>query len=82
MKTDLYTRVMLTVIAACLVWLCVAGMPAGAIAQVGITPGGVRVVDGAQQQAPPQNVVIVGWKGEPNAPNVNQLSIAPLPTSR
>lgn len=52
MRIDMYTRVILTVIAACLVWLCALGM-------------GWPVQ--AQQRTPPlasdraQPVVIVGW---------------------
>ena len=51
MKTDFYTKVMLTVIAACLVWMCVNG----------ITPA----VSAQAQQAPPTRVIVVDEKGVP-----------------
>jgi hypothetical protein len=36
MKTDLYTRTILTVIAACLVWLCVNSLTPSALAQADV----------------------------------------------
>ena len=44
MRIDTYTRVVLTVIAACLMWLCVVGTPVGTpvSAQVGVQD--VRIV--------------------------------------
>jgi hypothetical protein len=51
MKTDLYTKAVLTVIAVCLVWMCVNG----------ITP-----VVGAQAARPePAPVLLVDAKGDP-----------------
>ena len=49
MPTDRYTKLVLTVIAVCLVWLCAAATGTPAIAQ--------SVFAGAR----PQPVVIVGW---------------------
>ncbi len=37
MAVDRYTKTVLTVIAACLVWLCVAGLPGAAQAQQAVT---------------------------------------------
>jgi hypothetical protein len=37
MAVDRYTKTVLTVIAACLVWLCVAGLPGAAHAQQAVT---------------------------------------------
>ena len=67
MKTDLYTKTVLTIIAACLVWICL---------------GGPSLITPVQAQRQLQDVVIAGWKGEPNTANVNQLSMSPLPTSK
>lgn len=82
MATDRYTKTVLTIIAAALVWLCVIQTPIGtaAIAQ---TPA-----DTAQ---PAQRVVIAGWEGSgprvqgsAGAPPVitfSDLRAFPLPTS-
>ena len=51
MKIDLYTKVILTVIAVCLVWMCVNG----------ITPA----VSAQAQQAAPTRVIVVDEKGVP-----------------
>jgi hypothetical protein len=67
MKTDLYTKTVLTIIALCLLWICL---------------GGPSLMTPVQAQREPQDVVIAGWKGEPTSRNVNQLSMAPLPTSK
>jgi hypothetical protein len=45
MKVDTYTKVVLTVIAACLVWMCVNGAMPVAKAQAGVTPTPVVLVD-------------------------------------
>jgi hypothetical protein len=52
MNVDNYTRATLTVIAACLVWLCLAPTPSPLRAQA----QSPEVASG-----PPQPVVIVGW---------------------
>ena len=44
MKPDLYTKFVLTVIAACLVWLCVNGVTPTALAQAPVIPQPTRVV--------------------------------------
>lgn len=49
MQPDAYTKVVLTVIAACLLWLCFANVP--------LIPRSV-----AQAVARPQEVVVVGLK--------------------
>jgi hypothetical protein len=51
MKTDAYTKTLLTIIAACLLWLCVmsAGQPVSAQPQQQYSP------------LPAQPVVVVGW---------------------
>jgi hypothetical protein len=51
MRIDLYTKCVLTVIAACLVWMCVSGVTPAAYAQA------------ARPQPTP--VVIVDFKGQP-----------------
>jgi hypothetical protein len=52
MKVDSYTKAVLTVIAACLVWMCVksAGEPLGAQTRPAVL-----------SQLPAQPVVVVGW---------------------
>ena len=52
MKPDLYTKALLTIIAACLVWLCVNGVMPTALAQ---TPG----------MPPPTRVLLVDEKNVP-----------------
>lgn len=46
MRIDLYTKMILTVIAACLVWLCISGTPLAPVVQA---------------QPARQEVVVVGW---------------------
>jgi hypothetical protein len=53
MNADLYTKAVLTVIAACLIWICVNGMTPSAQAQTAPTPG------------QPVRVMIVDEKGNP-----------------
>ena len=45
MKVDAYTKSVLTVIAACLVWMCINGATPVARAQTGVTPTPVVLVD-------------------------------------
>jgi hypothetical protein len=52
MRTDIYTRIVLTVIAACLVWLCALGSGLPVHAQPKPAPAAAER---------PQPVVIVGW---------------------
>jgi hypothetical protein len=47
MRSDLYTKAVLTVIAACLVWLCL---------------GGPSILPGVRAQTEYQRVVIIGWQ--------------------
>ena len=49
MKADLYTKVVLTVIAACLVWLSI---------------GGPSLVTPVEAQGTPNRVVLSGWIDE------------------
>jgi hypothetical protein len=44
MKPDLYTKAVLTIIAACLVWLCVGGVTPTALAQAPAMPPPTRVL--------------------------------------
>ena len=68
MKTDLYTKAVLTVIALCLLW---------------IAAGGPALIPRVEAQAGvPQSVVIAGWKGELDAKTINSLSLSPLPTTK
>jgi hypothetical protein len=53
MNTDFYTKAVLTVIAACLVWICVNSMTPSAQAQTAPAPG------------QPMRVMIVDEKGTP-----------------
>ena len=64
MKADLYTKAMLTIIAVCLVWLCL---------------GGPSLMTPAQAQSSPTQVVIVGWKEGANQPNALDLGFRALP---
>jgi Mg/Co/Ni transporter MgtE len=61
MKTDLYTRTVLTVIAACLVWLCVNSLTPTASAQAQPAPQKV-VIAGVDVALP---VVVTDSKGVP-----------------
>ena len=57
MRIDLYTRAMLTVIAACLVWLCAILTPTSTVLSAQTTiPVGQTTAPG------PQEVIIVGVK--------------------
>jgi hypothetical protein len=67
MKTDTYTRIVLTVIAVCLVWIAI---------------GGPALIPRVEAQSSPQSVIIAGWKGEVGASHIQQLSLSPLPTSK
>ncbi len=53
MRIDTYTKVVLTIIAGCLVWLCVAGAPV-----MSVSAQGLRPTSGAVE------VVLVGVRGE------------------
>jgi len=44
MRIDLYTRIVLTVIATCLIWLCVVLTPVGTSAQAQVGVQDVRIV--------------------------------------
>src|SRR4051794_12985252 len=66
MKIDWYTKTMLTVIAACLVWMCVRSAGETVLAQAQARQAQAR--PDAQQRAqalwsplPAQPVVVVGW---------------------
>ncbi len=50
MRVDVYTKVVLTIIAACLVWMCVSGLF--------VTPAAAQRVD-----RQPTDVVVVGTRG-------------------
>jgi hypothetical protein len=63
MRTDVYSRIMLTVIAAC--WIYIAlGRPA--------------ILPAAQAQNEPQHVILAGWSQSPFGPAVS-LGSQPLP---
>jgi hypothetical protein len=64
MKADLYTKVMLTIIAVCLAWLCM---------------GGPSLMTAAQAQSSPTEVVIVGWKEGAKERNAYDLGFRALP---
>jgi hypothetical protein len=63
MSTDRYTKTILTVIAACLIYLCL-GRPA--------------VLPAVQAQTEPTRVILAGWSQAPNTPIVS-LGSMPLP---
>jgi hypothetical protein len=63
MSTDLYTKTILTVIAACLIYLSL-GRPA--------------VLPAVQAQTEPTRVILAGWSQAPNTPIVS-LGSMPLP---
>ena len=70
MKIDLYTRAVLTVIAACLVWLCVNSLTPSASAQAPAQDIQRVIIVGAERALPvtidhPQPVTIVDNKGTP-----------------
>lgn len=68
MKTDLYTRTVLTVIAACLVYICLGG------------PNLMPSASAQNSVGPAQDVVIVGWKPTPRSMSaVQELERQPLP---
>jgi hypothetical protein len=73
MRANLYTNAVLTVIAACLVYICMGG-PA-------IVPGASAQVPPAPQVTAPNatEVVIVGWKVDPSARGVATLGAFGLP---
>ena len=82
MQIDRYTKTVLTIIAATLVWLCLVLTPTG-------TPLGAQsAVDTSQ---PPMRVVIAGWEGiggrvqasagPPPVVTFMDLRSNPLPTS-
>jgi len=64
MRTDTYTKVMLTIIAACLVYLCL-GRPA--------------VFPTAQAQAPQTHVVLDGWSYGTDNRVLQPIESNPLP---
>ena len=57
MVVDRYTKIVLTVIAGCLLWLCVMNTGLGVQAQQPPVPAAV----GPAREVAPQPVVIVGW---------------------
>jgi hypothetical protein len=63
MRTDLYTKTMLTVIAACLIYLSL-GRP-------GVLPA-------VQAQTDPTHVILAGWSQNPFGPAMS-LGSQPLP---
>jgi hypothetical protein len=65
MRTDAYTKVMLTVIAACLIYI--------ALGRPGILPA-------VQAQGEPQHVILAGWSQSPASAAVS-LGSQPLPVS-
>jgi hypothetical protein len=63
MKTDTYTKAVLTVIAACLIWMCVTRqMPA---VQAQAQPQAQPQPPAAQQPAPPVRVILVDQFNRP-----------------
>ncbi len=65
MRTDLYTKAMLTVIAACLVWLCL---------------GGPTLLPRVSAQDEYERVVLVGWTEFTEAQGrVQNIGSHPLP---
>jgi hypothetical protein len=64
LRTDLYTKAVLTIIAVCLVWLCL---------------GGPSLMTPAQAQTAPTEVVIVGWKEGAKERNAYDLGFRALP---
>jgi hypothetical protein len=64
MKTDLYIKFVLTVIAACLVYLCV---------------GGPKLMPAAYAQQQPTRVILAGWTASPNDSELWRLGSNPLP---
>ena len=63
MQIDLYTKAVLTIIASCLVYLCLGTPP---------------VLPAAEAQGPISRVVIVGWQ-DGNSANTRSLVSSPLP---
>lgn len=87
MKTDTWTKIVLTVIAACLVLLVIGNgsiIPtahannSNKFVSVPINEDGsinVKVI-----KETPADVVIAGWREEPGSPGIMKLGMAPLPT--
>jgi|SRR5437868_4710326 hypothetical protein len=70
MKVDMYTKTMLTVIAACLVWMCANAVTPAALAQTA--------------PPPPTRVMIVDERGTPlNTPQGLRIDVGtqPVPVS-
>ena len=64
-RSDAYTKVVLTVIAACLIYIAL-GRPA--------------ILPSVQAQNEPQHVILAGWSQSPTGPAVS-LGSQPLPVS-
>lgn len=67
-RIDLYTKTVLTVIAGCLVWICVA-----------TTPVGIRVEAQGSQVAQQQRVIIAGWIDDQGRQHLIQSTLAGIP---
>jgi hypothetical protein len=80
MKPDFYTKSMLTVIAACLVWLCINGITPAALAQAPQMPPPTRVLLVDEKNVPLQTAqglrVNVGTQAVPVAVTNPSLSVA------
>jgi hypothetical protein len=80
MKPDLYTKAVLTVIAACLVWLCINGMTPTAQAQAPQMPAPTRVLLVDEKNVPLQTLqglrVNLGTQAIPVAVANQSLTVA------
>lgn len=80
MKPDLYTKSVLTVIAACLVWLCVNGVTPTALAQAPLMPPPTRVLLVDEKNVPLQTAqglrVNVGAQAVPVSVTNPSISVA------
>ena len=82
MRTDRYTKVVLTIIAAALVWLCIvltpAGTPLSAQQPTDTAQGAMRVVIAGWEGTGPR---VQGSAGAPAVVTYSDLRVNPLPTS-
>jgi hypothetical protein len=80
MTPDLYTKTILTVIAACLVWLCVNGATPTALAQTAVLPPPTRVLLVDEKNVPLQTTqglrVNVGTQAVPVSVTNPSISVA------
>ena len=78
MKLDLYTKTVLTVIAACLVWLCVNDVTPTAVAQTVQSPAPMRVVLVDEKNVPLQTAqgIRVNMGAQPVPVSVTNPSVA------